>query len=143
MSHPARTLAISAGAMMLLALPALGLHLASDTARSLPSSITEVHTLNRLNTAFPSNNTSFDVVVAAPAAEADAVSARLTDLSRRLSGDARFATPTSNTAVRESSDRTVHTVQVDAPFDAESAQAHDDLAALRSALVPAASRASP
>ena len=34
--------------------PALGLHLASDTARSLPSSITEVHTLNRLNAAFPS-----------------------------------------------------------------------------------------
>ena len=57
-SHPAWTLAISAGAMMLLALPALSLHLASDTARSLPSSITEVHTLNRLNAAFPSNNTS-------------------------------------------------------------------------------------
>jgi RND superfamily putative drug exporter len=136
MSHPARTLAISAGAMMLLAVPALGLHLASDTARSLPSSITEVHTLNRLNAAFPSNNTSFDVVVTAPAVEADAVRARLTELSQRLGGDARFATPTSNTEVRESADRTVHTVQVNAPFDAESAQARADLTALRSALVP-------
>ena len=136
MGHPARTLAISAGAMALLALPALGLHLASHTARSLPSSIAEVHALDRLNGAFPSNNTSFDVVVKAPAAEAHAVRARLVELSRRLGGESRFATPTENAAVRESADGTVHAVEVDAPFDAESGQARADLAALRSALVP-------
>jgi RND superfamily putative drug exporter len=136
MSHPARTLAISAGAMALLALPALGLHLASDTARSLPSSITEVHALSRLDAAFPSNNTSFDVVVTAPAVEADAVRARLAELSRRLGRDGRFATPTSNAEVRASVDGTVHAVEIDAPFDAESPHARADLAALRSTLVP-------
>ena len=67
--HPARTLAIAVLALGALALPALGLTLASGSAQSLPSSIAEKHTLDRLNAAFPSHQASSDIVVQAPAAQ--------------------------------------------------------------------------
>lgn len=53
---------ISVLALGPLALPAPGLRLASDSAKSLPTSIAERQTLDRLNAAYPSRDTESDIV---------------------------------------------------------------------------------
>ena len=141
--HPARTLVVSVLALGALAVPALGLHLQSDTAKSLPASIPQVHTLQRLNAAYPSENSAHEIVVQAPTAESDAVRVRLGALAAQLAADPRFLPPTGGQAPRTSPDHGVSVLEVDAPFDPESTQARAGLAALRDQLVPAALRGLP
>jgi putative drug exporter of the RND superfamily len=133
LNRPGRTLLISVLAMLALALPALGLRLASDSAKSLPSSIAEKHSYDRLNAAFPNHQTSAQVVVTAHAAQATAVDAALTRLGNELSNDPHFI---GHPRIRTSSDATVHVLEVNAPFDGESAAAKAGVQSLRTTLVP-------
>jgi RND superfamily putative drug exporter len=142
LARPGRTLAVSTLVLVAVALPTLGLHLESDTARSLPSSIAETQTLNRLAAAFPNQQTTQQVVVRAPAAEASAVAARLTTLSGRLDHNRLFVRG-SGGALATSADGTVHVLDVDAPYDAESTPARDGVRALRGGLVADALRGVP
>jgi RND superfamily putative drug exporter len=121
-----------------LALPALGLHLQSDTLASLPNSIAEKHTAVRINTAFPNETSSHDIVVTAPAGEAAAVRTRLDALTRQLDGNDLFVPGSAE--LRTSTDRTVHVLEVATPHDPESPAAKQSLAQLRDTLVPAAVR---
>jgi RND superfamily putative drug exporter len=140
LTRPGRTLLISTLALLALAVPAVGLTLASDSAKSLPSSIAEKQSYDRLNAAFPNHQTSSNVVVTAPAARSGNVTARLNELAARLSSDRHFiAQPT----LRTSHDATVHVLEVDAPFDGEAAAAKAGVQELRSTLVPAAVRGIP
>jgi RND superfamily putative drug exporter len=86
-THPGRTLLISVLGLVAVALPALGLTLASDSVKSLPDSIAAKHTYDRLVAAFPDQNTSTDIVVRAPGDEAGQVQQRLASLRDQLSGD--------------------------------------------------------
>jgi RND superfamily putative drug exporter len=140
--RPGRTLVVSTLALAAIALPALGLRLESDSARSLPSSIAEKQSLDRLAAAFPSQQTTQQVVVRAPAAQSEVVGARLTALSRRLDRNPLFVAGTGH-ALHTSPDRTVHILDVDAPFDAESSSARAGVRALRGSLVADALRAVP
>ena len=118
--RPGRTLVIAAVAGA-LALPALGLHLASDTARTLPTSITEVHTLTGSMPRSPSNDSHRGR--RHRARRSGGRGTRATDRTRqRLRSDARFATPAATPrCARRPTARADR--PVDAPFDAESAQA--------------------
>ena len=69
LTRPGRTLLIATLAMLALAVPALGLSLASGSANSLPSSIAEKQSYDRLNAAFPNHQTSSTIVVKAPAGQ--------------------------------------------------------------------------
>ena len=131
--RPGRTLVISVLALGAVALPALGMRLASDSAKSLPSSIAEKHTLDRLTTAFPGENTTHEVVVRAPATSAAAVTQALHGLADRLRTDQLFVP--GSAAIDTSADATVHVLRVDAPVDAESDGARSGVAELR-ALTP-------
>src|SRR5439155_17458660 len=71
--RPARTLVISVLALGVVAVPALTMRLVSDSARSLPSSIAEKHSLERLTTAFPDKQAEQEVVIDAAASNAPAV----------------------------------------------------------------------
>jgi RND superfamily putative drug exporter len=134
LTRPGRTLLISTLALLALAVPALSLTLASDSAESLPSSIAEKQSYDRLNAAFPNHQTSSNVVVMAPAARAHIVTARLEAFAGRLANDPHFiGRPT----LRSSHDGTVHVLEVDAPFDGEAAGAKAGVQELRSTLVPA------
>jgi RND superfamily putative drug exporter len=129
-AHPGRALLVAVVALGALALPALGLRLADDTPKSLPSSIAETHSLARLTEAFPGTTTDHDLVVTAPAAAAGEVKARLVALSQQLHGPGFVAGSATVTASR---DGTVHVLRIDAPFDPESKQAKAGVATLRHA----------
>ncbi|SDI87340.1 putative drug exporter of the RND superfamily [Frankineae bacterium MT45] len=136
LNHPGRTLAVSVLALLVLASPALGLTLRSGSDRTLPRSIPEVQTLDRLTKAFPGESSSLQVVVHAPASQVDAVAQRLDSLSARVAGDPLFADTAPTTTV--SADRTTQLLEISVPFDGESAQARHGLAELRSHDVPTA-----
>jgi RND superfamily putative drug exporter len=118
-----------------LAVPALGMRLASDSPRSLPTSIPETRALNRLTAAFPGQNATDEVVVRADAAQSDAVEHQLQRVARTLRTTPGFV-PGSAQLV-SSANRSVHVLRVDANSDAESDAARHGVRALRS-LVPKA-----
>jgi RND superfamily putative drug exporter len=136
--RPARTLVVSVIALGALAVPALGMKLQSDTAQSLPSSIAETHSLDRLAAAFPHHQAEQDVVVEAPARQAAAIQVALRQLADGAAAGGLFLREAP--IVRTSADRTMHVLSLDAPFDAESAPAREGVSQLRSTLVPSAVR---
>jgi RND superfamily putative drug exporter len=138
LNRPGRTLVVSVLLLGALALPALGLKLQSDTAKSLPTSIPEVQSLARLTDAFPSRNTTQAVVVKAPASQAKAVVTQLNSLQNKAEASRLFEGGLGDQPMRVSADRTVHVLDIDTPYDAESVQAHQALDLLRTMLVPQA-----
>jgi RND superfamily putative drug exporter len=139
--HPGRTLTGGVLVLAALAVPALGMRLATDSPQSLPSSIAAKHTFDRLAAAFPAQNTTSRIVVQAPVEAAGEVQTALRHLGRDLAGNPMFLAD--EHPLQASADRTVHVLSVDAPFDAESAQARDGVRQLRSTLVPDALRGVP
>jgi RND superfamily putative drug exporter len=135
LTRPGRTLLISVLALGVLAVPALALRVTSDSPKSLPTSIAEKQTYDRLNAAFPNHQTSSRVVVKAPVAQAPAVTERLHTLAGQLSHNPDYI---GRGTVRASAGGTVHVLEVDAPFDGESSGARDGVRELRSSLVPGA-----
>jgi len=138
LTRPVRTLTISVLALAALALPALGLTLHSDSAVALPDSIAMKHSLERLTTAFPSENATQKVVVKASAADAPAVATALDRLAGTASRTGLFVTEKPD--VRASADGTVHVLRLDAPFDQEAPQARAGVNQLRGSLVANAVR---
>jgi RND superfamily putative drug exporter len=134
--HPARTLVISTLALGAIALPALGMKLHSDSVESLPSSIAEVHTYQRLTAAFPAKQAEQDVVVRSDAAQAAQVHAALGRLARSAAASRLFVREAAN--IRVSADHTVQVLTLDAPFDQEAPQARAGVDLLRSTLIPTA-----
>ena len=136
LEHPARTLTVSVLVLVALAAPALGMKLASDSPAALPTVIAEKQSLDRLSTAFPDQNATQQVVVRADAADAPAVVAALTRVAAQGSTDGAFVAGPAE--VRTSTDRTVHALTLQAPFDAESGKARAGVTSLRDTLVPQA-----
>jgi putative drug exporter of the RND superfamily len=134
--RPGRTFVVAIVLLGALAVPALGMKLSSDTAKSLPASIPEVQTLNRLTAAFPSSTTTQYVVVEAPAAQAPVVVRRLETLRTQADRNPLFHGGTGDERVRSSANGRVHVLDVDTPHDPESAQAHQALDVLRGQLAP-------
>jgi RND superfamily putative drug exporter len=141
--RPGRTFAITVVLLGALAVPALGMKLTSDTARSLPASIPEVQTLHRLTDAFPSTNTRQVVVIKAPAARAATVVHRLEALQAKADRNPLFHSGLGGEPMRTSTDDTVHVLDLDTPYDAESSQAHRALDLLRDDLLPQATAGIP
>ena len=139
--HPARTLIVSVLALGAIALPALGLKLASDSPQSLPDSIAEKHVLARLNDAFPNHQAEQKVVVRADAGQATQVSEALRHLARTASTGGAFVKESPR--INRSLDGTVTVLRLDAPFDAESHPARTGVKALRDGLVADALRGVP
>ncbi len=137
LDRPGRTLALSVLALLLLAVPALGMKLHSDSAESLPRSIPATQTLDRLAAAFPGQQATQQVVVRAPTQAAATVEARLTALSTQLGTNPLFEAASGN-QIRTSTDGRVHELHVEAPLDSESDQAKQGLRELRTELVPQA-----
>ena len=134
LDHPARTLAISAGVLALLAVPALGMRLASDSVASLPDSIVQKQTFDRLTAAFPSLDDTADVVVRSDAARAPAVRRALLTLSRRTEHDPLFVR--TGAPLTASADGTTAEVQLGIPAGTESRSAHSAVRELRDTLLP-------
>lgn len=137
LARPGRTLVVTVVALLALAAPALAMKLQTGSAETLPRSIAEVRTLDRLTAAFPGEQTSHLVVVEAPASHASDVAAALGALETHVATDPLFAQGAAGaTEVRASSDGTVHALALAAPFDPDSSSARRGLEELRDDLLP-------
>ncbi|MEU2076060.1 MMPL family transporter [Streptomyces sp. NPDC013489] len=128
--RPALTLAVSVGALLVLALPALDLRLKQPGSDDLSRDIPVVRAMDRLTAAFPGKGTVHQVAVRAPAERADEVEAALRSLLNRAEGQRLFAHDLAP-AIHASADRRVHTVSVGTPHSPRSDGARASLALLR------------
>ncbi|MEU8124185.1 MMPL family transporter [Spirillospora sp. NPDC049024] len=136
LDHPAVTLAVSGGLLLLLAVPALDMRLKQPGSDDLSRDIPVVRAMDRLTRAFPSEGTVHQVAVRAPADRSTEVEAALTGLARRTAGDPLFAHDR-RPRIRTSADRRVHVVDIATPHTPESDGARRSLERLR-AWVPQA-----
>ncbi|MGN9777829.1 MMPL family transporter [Micromonospora sp. H33] len=136
---PVATLVVSVGLLLALAAPALGMKLQFPGMEDLPRSTPAMQAYDRLTAAFPSNGTSHTVAVRASAAEADRVTAALTDLAGRASADPLFApTEADGPKIRVSADGRVSVLQVASPYANRDERSAQSLERLREDLAPAA-----
>jgi RND superfamily putative drug exporter len=119
--RPMRTLIVATLILLAVAAPALGMRLGTPDLDALPRAVPEVVTLHRMTDAFPSDQSSHQVVVKADAAQATEVEQRLRSLD-------------SGGAIRTSADRRVHELTVSTAYSAESPQAKAQVTTLRERL---------
>jgi uncharacterized membrane protein YdfJ with MMPL/SSD domain len=131
--HPAIAATLSAGTLIALAIPALGLHTGNPHAGGLPKSMPIVQTYDRMEKAFPGNPLPAQVVVQASDVNATVVKHAIAQLERRALASGHFnrpmqvdVAPTGKVAV------------VSMPIDGNGTDARSNaaLASLRSDLIP-------
>lgn len=130
--HPGRSLVISVLALLAIAAPALAMSLHDTTAQSLPRSIPEVQTYQRLVAEFPSKGSTYQVAVKT---EPGRAAAALPALESRIANDPLFAHDQKPT-VKTSADGRVTSIEIATPYDANSKQATTALKQLRNDIVP-------
>ncbi|GAA0267199.1 MMPL family transporter [Cryptosporangium japonicum] len=129
--HPATTLMVSVGLLLLLAAPALTMTLKQPGTDDLPRDIPVVQALEHVRTAFPSEGTTHVVAVRAPAHAAPEVRTALQLLADRVEASDLFAHDR-EPQLQVSGDARVHVLTVGTPFGSRSEQAATSLRTLRS-----------
>ncbi|HEX3237694.1 MAG TPA: MMPL family transporter [Gaiellaceae bacterium] len=97
--RPALSLAVSVGAMLLLASPIFGLHIGANGVSTLPSSLPSKQGYVLLQRAFPVQNPE-PVRIVAVGGDAAAVRRDLVRLNRRLASEGSFGTGTVQTSAK-------------------------------------------
>jgi RND superfamily putative drug exporter len=133
--RPALALALGVGALLLLALPALGMRTSLGSTEDLPRSIPAVQSYDRLTAVFPSEGASDVVVVRAAPEQAAAVRAALLDLSGRAAVDPHFAAGR-QPEVDVSADDRISRLSVYVRDGADTPGGEQALSVLRTRLVP-------
>jgi putative drug exporter of the RND superfamily len=136
LARPKLALGLAAGALVALALPALGMHTRLTSSTDLPRSIPVMRSYDALTAAFPAQGESHTLVVTAPDVRAPRVQNGIARLERRLRADPDFALrPTPGVEV--SRDHTVETIDLAYPGASDGAAATHGLADLRHTFIPA------
>jgi len=135
--HPVLALLVSGVAVMLLALPALGMKIHSGNLETLPDSIPEVQTFHRLTEEFPVEGTTASLVVKAPAQNRAAVGAALRTLDRAALDTSAFAA-SGRDPIRVSEDGTTSVLELAMPYDESDPKVDRAIESLRTDLAPAA-----
>ncbi|OLR91921.1 hypothetical protein BJP25_24130 [Actinokineospora bangkokensis] len=134
--HPVVTLVVATGAMLLLALPALGITLRVEGNDTFPKTIPAIATYDRMTQSFPAEGVAHFVAVQADAGQADAVRRALTSLDQRAQADPLFA-DTTEPRLRSSADGRITTLELPVPTGANAEASIRSLDVLRSTLLPA------
>ncbi|NHC47280.1 MMPL family transporter [Motilibacter aurantiacus] len=143
LAHPKAALVAAGGALLVLAMPVLGLKLGNTGMDDLPRSVAEVRAYDRLVGAFPSEHDAHTVIVAstdgAPLDEA-AVSAALNELAGTASQEPDFAPVDAADRPEPELSRDGTVARIDVPIGGSSQdrEGKDTLEALRDRLGPAA-----
>ena len=135
--RPVAALVVSGIAVLLLAGPALGMKIHTSNLETLPASIPEVQTMNRIATQFPAEGASAQLVVRGSADDAPAVAEALADVSTAAIATGDFVGG-SEEAVTVSDDGTTSVLELGMPFEESDARVDDALQALRGELAPEA-----
>jgi uncharacterized membrane protein YdfJ with MMPL/SSD domain len=133
MRRPKLAAALSAGVLVALALPALGMKTVDPGVDALPQDLSAVQVYNRLQTAFPGEQAPAVVVVRAPAIDGDVEDA-IAELRRQAVASGAAHEPISTEL---NTDRTVARIELPIAGSGDDSASYDALATLRNEIVPA------
>jgi RND superfamily putative drug exporter len=131
--RPLLSAAISAGVLVALALPALGLRLAPQGAESFPQSLTVIKTYHEMQQAFPGKALPANVVVKAASVRTPTARSAIAELKRRALASGRAFEPIT-VAVNRSG--TVANITVPIAGNGTDAASNDAFRSLRETIVP-------
>jgi uncharacterized membrane protein YdfJ with MMPL/SSD domain len=134
LKHPVAYAVGSAGVLVALAVPALGMTTVVSGAEDMPRDIPIVQTYDRLTDAFPGEAAGATVAVEADDVESGPVAAAIEDLRRRAQGSDVVAGPVT---VDRSADGTVAAIAIPTVGSGSDAKAKAALAEVRGEIVPA------
>jgi RND superfamily putative drug exporter len=140
MRHPVVSLVASAGVLIALAVPALGMHTVVTGPDDFPRDIPVVKTYDRLTEAFPSEGAQSRVVVEADDVTTGPVAAAISDLRARAEADKMVA---GAVGVETSADGTVAAIDVPTVGSGSNTASTAALERIRDQIVPAAFAAAP
>jgi uncharacterized membrane protein YdfJ with MMPL/SSD domain len=132
--HPLIAVALSAGLLVFLAIPAFSLHTATPGVETLPQDLSVIRTYNRIQAAFPGGPIPAQVVVGADDVRSPPVVGAINDLRTRASADSGFEQPITTTV---SPDHTVEIVEIPVAGDGSDSRSTAALEKLRDELIPA------
>ncbi|ADB51806.1 anti-sigma factor antagonist [Conexibacter woesei] len=132
--HPLPSVLLSGGLLVVLALPALGLHTVNSGVQGLPRDLPVMQTYDRIQAAFPGEPTAATIALSAPDATAPQTAAAIAQLRRQALATGLMQDPVTVTV---SPDRTV--TKIDVPLTGTGTDDASDsaLLALRDEIVPA------
>jgi uncharacterized membrane protein YdfJ with MMPL/SSD domain len=132
--HPKIAAGLSAGVLVALAIPALGMHTASAGVDAIPKDNAVIKTFDRLTAAFPGEKAALGVVVKADDVTKPEIAGAIQQLEARALGT---KTAVDTTDVEISKDKTVAQVTIPIAGKGTDAPSMDALATVRDDLVPA------
>ncbi len=135
--RPLIALVVSGAALLLLALPALGMKIHSGNLETLPDSIPEVQTFQRMTEEFPVEGTTALLVVNASVADRAEVAEALAEVDRTALDTADFV-GSGRDPVRVSDDGTTSVLQLAIPYSESDPKVDRAIESLRADLAPAA-----
>jgi uncharacterized membrane protein YdfJ with MMPL/SSD domain len=135
MRRPKLAAGIAVAGLVVLALPAFGLKTANSGTSGLPRSMPIVHTLDRLEAAFPGGAEPAQVAISAPDVDAPRMKNAVEALRERVAADSHdFGGPQ---IYRVAKDGRVAELQVPLAGDGTDSRSEDALRKLRDELIPA------
>ena len=134
--RPVLSLVVAGGLLVALAIPALGMHTAEGGTDTLPQDLAVVQTFNRVQDAFPSENSAVQVVIEADDVSAAPINAAVKKLADETAKNTALFKGALETDV--SPDLTVMTVDVPTVGDGIEDSSVSAMEELRDNLVPAA-----
>ena len=135
MRRPLASMVASAGVLIALAVPALGMHTVVSGAEDLPRDVPVVQTYDRVTEAFPGEAAGATVVVEADDVTSGPVAAAIADLKQRAAADRIVNGPVTQ---ETSADGTVASIVVPTVGKGSDEQATAAMERIRGELVPAA-----
>ena len=135
--HPVVALALSGLVVLLLAVPAFGMRIHSGNLQTLPASIPEVQTFDRITHEYPAEGTTATVVVKAPAGDRAEVTQALQRLDRTAADTADFV-GSGRDPIKVSDDGTTSVIDLAMPYDESNPKVDKAIESLRTDLAPAA-----
>ena len=133
LQRPVLSAVLSAGFLLLLALPALQFRIADPGTDSYPQSMEIVKAYNRMQDAFPGTALPANIVVKAANVNAPAVRGAIADLKREALASGRAQNPIT---VDTSPDSTVANITMPIVGNGTDSEATKSLALLRDSLIP-------
>jgi uncharacterized membrane protein YdfJ with MMPL/SSD domain len=125
---------VAAGLLLLLASPALGLRIKSPGTDTLPQNLSAVKTYNKLQTAFPGDTNSIEVMVRTGNAHSAAVTRQIGDLQSAAIATGQFFTPTN---IDYSPDGTIALVSIAMQGEGTDSKSLAALQTMRERIIPA------
>ena len=132
--HPVVSVVAAGGLLVVLSIPAFGLHTANPSVRTLPQDLSVIQTYNQIQEVFPGGPIPAIVAVSAEDVTSPEVKGAIAELRNQAASSADFEQPIT---IEVSDDRTVAQVSIPLAGDGSDSQSTAALAALRGDLIPA------